>query len=406
MSTPNTGGTAARTSLLTAGLCFLIAIFEGFDLQAAGVAAPRLGPAFQMTPAELGWFFSSSTFGLMIGAAIGGRLSDLFGRKTVLIGSITVFGAMSILTAMSTNTDMLLWMRFLTGVGMGGALPNLVALTNENTPPHLKNSSVGLLYAGMPTGGALASFTAMFGGPEAWQIVFHVGGIAPLVAIPILLWALPESTQLAAAKQVHAGGNRGIGFALFGDGRALRTSLLWFAFFFALLTMYLLLNWLPKLLEAKGLARGDTFYVQMAFNLFGAMASITTGVLMDRLGLSKVVIVSFIATAVALFLLANVPPVVTTAVLIGALVGATISATQALLYAVAPNNYPTEVRGTGVGAAVTVGRLGSAAGPLLAASLIGAGWNAQGVLTMLVPVILIAGVAAFALVGLMRKKGL
>jgi MFS transporter, AAHS family, 3-hydroxyphenylpropionic acid transporter len=394
--------------MITTWLCFLIATFEGFDLQAAGVAAPRLGPVFRMTPEQFGGFFSSSTLGLMIGAAIGGRLSDRVGRKTVLTASIAVFGLMSVLTGMSNSVDMLLLMRFLTGVGMGGALPNLIALANENAPPGKKNFSVGLLFAGMPAGGALASLTATFGDDQAWQTVFYVGGVAPIVAIPLLLWKLPESAQLSQARHQAvspgSGSRSGYVFALFGDGRAPRTLLLWSSFFFTLLTLYLLLNWLPRLLEARGLDRTETFYVQMVFNVFGAIACVATGFLMDRLGLSKVIVASFVLTAASLYVLSDVAPALGTALLIGSLMGATMLSAQAILYAVTPNNYPTEVRGTGVGAGVTVGRLGSTAGPLLASALLASGRTVEQVLLVLVPVILFAGAAALALAGVMHRQ--
>ncbi|MEO7775685.1 MAG: 3-(3-hydroxy-phenyl)propionate transporter MhpT [Steroidobacteraceae bacterium] len=398
----------SRTSIITVALCYLIAVFEGFDLQAAGVAAPKLGPAFQMAPAAMGWFFSASTFGLMLGAGFGGRLSDRFGRKSVLIFSVAVFGSMSVLTGLAPNVDSLLLARLFTGVGIGGALPNLVSLVAENSKPSRKNTSVGLLYAGLPSGGALASLTAAVSSAESWQTVFFVGGIAPLIAIPLLMFVLPESHQLTAVKQAQATqGARlrvGYGVALFGDNRAPRTILLWLSFFFALLTMYLLLNWLPTLLVNRGLSRPDASYAQLSFNLLGALASMTTGILMDRMSLSKVVIVSFGAAGVSLWLLSNVTPVFATAVAVAGFVGIAMCATQALLYAVAPSNYPTEVRGTGVGSAVAVGRLGSAAGPLLAAALLGSGKAPQDVLLLLVPIIIAAGLLALVLVGLMRRN--
>jgi AAHS family 3-hydroxyphenylpropionic acid transporter len=395
----------SRTSIITVALCYVIAVFEGFDLQAAGVAAPQLGPAFQMTPGAMGWFFSSSTFGLMLGAALGGRLSDRFGRKSVLIFSVGVFGAMSVFTGLAPNVEVLLLARFLTGVGIGGALPNLVSLVAENTPPSRKNTAVGLLYAGLPSGGALASLVSVFGSSDSWQTVFFVGGIAPLMAIPLLMFVLPESQQLQAAKQAHAGQleRAGYGFALFNEQRANRSLLLWASFFLALLTMYLLLNWLPTLLVSRGLSRADASLVQLSFNVLGALASMSTGLLMDRVPMSRVVIGSFGAAAVSLWLLSNVAPQLGVAMAVGGFVGIAMSATQALLYALAPSNYPTEVRGTGVGSAVAIGRLGSAAGPLLAGALLASGKAPQDVLLLLVPIIIVAGIGALLLVSLMKR---
>jgi AAHS family 3-hydroxyphenylpropionic acid transporter len=398
----------SRTSIITVALCYLIALFEGFDLQAAGVAAPRLGPAFHMAPAAMGWFFSSSTFGLMLGAALGGRLSDRFGRKTVLIFSVGVFGLMSVFTGLAPSVDALLLARFLTGFGIGGALPNLVSLVAENSKPERKNTAVGLLYAGLPSGGALASLVSAYGGADSWQTIFFVGGIAPLVAIPLLIFVLPESQQLQAAKQAHAGtpARAGFGFAVLGEGRAARSLLLWAAFFLALLTMYLLLNWLPTLLVSRGLSRPDASMVQLSFNLLGALASMSTGLLMDRVRLSGVVIVAFGAAAASLWLLSIVPAQLVMAMAVGGFVGIAMSATQVLLYALAPSNYPTEVRGTGVGSAVAIGRLGSAAGPLLAGALLSSGKAPQDVLLLLVPTILVAGLGALLLVAMMRRAGL
>jgi AAHS family 3-hydroxyphenylpropionic acid transporter len=396
----------SRASIVTVAMCYMIAVFEGFDLQAAGVAAPKLGPAFQLSPGAMGWFFSSSTFGLMLGAALGGRLSDRFGRKSVLIFSVGMFGLMSVFTGLAPGVEVLLLSRFLTGVGIGGALPNLVSLVAENTKPSRRNTAVGLLYAGLPSGGALASLVSALGsGGDSWSTVFFVGGVAPLLAIPLLMFVLPESQQLEAVKQAHGGRleRTGYAFALLGEQRAGRSLLLWGAFFLSLLTMYLLLNWLPTLLVSRGLSRADASLVQLSFNVLGALASMTTGLLMDRADLSKVVMGSFGAAAVSLWLLSNVAPQLVVAMAVGGFVGIAMSATQALLYALAPSNYPTEVRGTGVGSAVAIGRLGSAIGPLLAGALLAAGKAPQDVLLLLVPIIVTAGVGALALVAMMRR---
>jgi AAHS family 3-hydroxyphenylpropionic acid transporter len=389
------------TSVVTVALCYFIAIFEGFDLQAAGVAAPNLGPAFGLRPDQMGLFFSMSTFGLVVGAAIGGRLSDIFGRKAVLIGSIAAFGAMSILTALSPSFEFLLIFRFLTGVGLGGALPNLVALVAENTAPSRKNTMVGLLYAGLPSGGALVSLVSLVGGAEAWQPVFYIGGIAPLVTVPLMLFFLPESRQLKEARAVEATGGKGFVFGLFQENRALRTLLLWVAFFLSLLTMYILLNWLPTLLVGRGLTKPQASVVQTSFNIFGALASLLTGVLMDRMSFRTVVAISFGTAAAGLVLLAVAPAEAALSVVVGGIVGATMSMTQAMLYALAPANYPTAVRGTGVGSAVAAGRIGSAVGPLTAGAILAGGAAPQEVLGVLIPIIAVAGVACFVLTLLM-----
>lgn len=401
MAQPGRGAAAGgETSILTVALCFCVAVFEGIDLQAAGVAAPKLGPAFHMSPGQLGWFFSASTFGLMLGAAVGGRLSDRFGRKAVLIGALAFFGLLTVATALSPSVTWLLTNRFLTGVGLGGALPNVLALTAENTAPNRRNTAVGALYGGMPTGGALASLVSVFGASGDWRLVFYLGGFAPLLLAPVLYFLLPDSRELNRAKQAAGAEGlhpRSVGFALLGESRAARTILLWVAFFLSLLTMYVLLNWLPSLMVSRGLSRPSASWVQMAFNVCGALASAVTGMTMDRLPLNKVVFGSFLLAAVGLVVLWLAPVALAISVVVGGVVGATISATQALLYSLAPATYPTQVRGTGVGAAVAVGRLGSAVGPLLAAALLGSGGSPQQVLMVLIPIILCGGAAALIL---------
>jgi AAHS family 3-hydroxyphenylpropionic acid transporter len=403
---PAAGG-VQTTSLITVLLCYFVGIFEGFDLQAAGVAAPKLGPVFHMTPGQLAWFFSASTFGLMVGAAIGGRLSDRFGRKRVLIAAIAAFGLMSVANALAPNVEALLITRFLTGVGLGGALPNLVALVAENTAPATRNTWVGSLYAGLPTGGALVSLVSLLGGASDWHIVFYIGGLAPLLAVPLLIFFLPESRALQAVRAAGSAAADKVGFvtALFSEGRTGRTLCLWAGFFLSLLTMYVLLNWLPTLLVSRGLTRPQAALVQVSFNVFSAFASVGTGMFMDRAPLRTVVATSFVCAALGLVLLWLAPAVIGVSLIVGGVVGATMSMTQALLYALAPTTYPTSVRGTGVGSAVAVGRLGSALGPLLAGALLGSGNPPQVVLMVLIPIIIVAGIGAFAVAMLMGPAG-
>ena len=382
------------TNPLAVAACTLVAVFEGIDLQAAGVAAPKLVPALGLKPADLGWFFSASTFGLMLGAAIGGRLSDRFGRKPCLLASILLFGLLSILTGLSNDLDQLIVTRFLTGVGLGGALPNLLALVAENTRLDRRRAAVGILYAGLPCGGALASLVSYFGSdPSDWRMIFHLGGVLPLAALLPLAKVLP-----AGSLQIAENGRGGFAEAAFGERRTGTSLILWGGFFLALLAMYLLLSWLPSLLIGRGLARPDAALVQMAFNLFGAMGSVATGQIMDRAGRRAPVVAGvFGAAAGAVALAALLPVSLGLSLAVGAVLGATVSGTQALLYGLAPTLYPRRVRGTGVGIGVAAGRLGSAAGPMLAGLLLATGLLPAQILLSLVPVLAVSGIAALFL---------
>jgi AAHS family 3-hydroxyphenylpropionic acid transporter len=381
----------ARTNPIAVAACTLVALFEGVDLQAAGVAAPRLAPALGLKPADLGWFFSASTFGLLVGAAIGGRLSDRFGRKPCLLVSVLLFGVLSILTGLSGDLGQLVATRFLTGIGLGGALPNVLALAAENTRPERRRAAIGILYAGLPCGGALASLVSYLGSdPSDWRMIFYVGGLLPLAALLPLAKALPAGGAPAAET-----GRSGFAEAVFGGGRTGASVTLWVGFFLALLAMYLLLSWLPSLLIGRGLARPDAALVQMAFNLFGAIGSIATGQLMDR-GARRAPVVAgvFAAAAVSVAMASLLPVSPGISLAVGAALGATVSGTQALLYGLAPILYPRRVRGTGVGVGVAAGRLGSAAGPLLAGLLLATGLAPAQVLLSLLPVLAASGLAA------------
>jgi AAHS family 3-hydroxyphenylpropionic acid transporter len=192
--------------------------------------------------------------------------------------------------------------------------------------------------------------------------------------------------------------------ALFGEKRAVLTVILWASFFLALLTMYLLLNWLPSLLVSRGLSRPEASIVQVAFNVVGALGSALTGLMMDRTHRSLVVLGAFGATALALVFLAGIPATLSMSILAGALIGGTVSGTQAIMYALAPMLYPKAIRGTGVGVAVAIGRAGSAVGPLLGAALVGAGRTPSQVLLALLPIIALAGLGALAIVWIQKAQ--
>jgi AAHS family 3-hydroxyphenylpropionic acid transporter len=208
---------------LTVFLCFLGAICEGFDIQAAGVAAGGLIRVFRPTPHTLGLFFSASGLGLLLGALVGGRVSDLMGRKPVLVASITAFGIFSFLTSLAPDMNSLIAARFLTGLGLGGAMPNLIALAADSSTSKSRTANIAAAYVGMPFGGVAASLVIFLIPLDAWRLVFQIGGAAPLIIVPLMIWLLPR--RKPAALKVAAGTwvAPNMARALFGNGRAPRT---------------------------------------------------------------------------------------------------------------------------------------------------------------------------------------
>jgi AAHS family 3-hydroxyphenylpropionic acid transporter len=383
--------------------CCLASLAEGVDLQAPGVTMPVLGPLFHLGTGEGGGFvagflsqkslfLSMSTFGLMFGAMIGGRLSDLIGRKWVMVLSVAVFGVFSAVTAQSTNADMLLWTRFLTGLGLGGCYPNMIAIAVENVSPQRRNTAVGVLYSFMPVGGATVSLASYaLATPAHWQMIYYIGALLPLIALPGIIFGVPNHKPLKDRKEKKPS----LGFALFGEGRATRTSILWLAFLSALVTQYILLSWLPSLLISKGLPKPDASLAQLAFNVFAVPGAIITGILIDRPGRSTTTALAFLSVIIALGVLAVAPATLSVSLAVAGLAGLTMSGSQAICYAMAPACYPTYVRGTGVGFAVAFGRIGAAIGPLLAGAMIGAGLPATAVLSVMAPLMVVSGICVW-----------
>lgn len=379
-------------------LCFLAAMIEGFDIQAAGVAAPKLAPALGLTPAQMGMFFSAATFGLIFGAIAGGRIADRFGRRMGLVLALLAFGVFSIATAFVSGFTELAVLRFLTGVGLGGALPNLVAIAAEAAPPERRGSAVAIMYAGIPLGGAVASLVPLFGLHGGWQEVFLIGGILPLAIIPVLLLQLPD-LRVPAVMEADTARTAGAVRKIVGSGMLVSTLSLWIGFFFSLLVLYLLLNWLPALLVSRGFSPAEAGIVQIVFNVAGAGGSLLTGRALDSPHRRMTVATTFGALILALAVLAMLPANLPLTVLAAAFTGAAVIAVQAILYGLAPQCYAAAVRGTGVGLAVAAGRLGSVAGPLLAGGLVASGRSPGEVLMGIVPIAILGGLSAYVLVG-------
>ncbi len=187
-------GASKQAIIITLVLCFIFAIIEGFDLQSMGVAAPRMKAEMFLNSAEMGWVFSAAVLGTLPGALIAGRIADSIGRKKVFITSIAIFGLMSLLTPFTRDLNSLLLVRFLTGLGMGGALPIVITMVSEAVPEKYKATAVSAMYCGMPIGGVLTSVVALsLTADHEWRHIFYIGGIAPLILVPILILFLPES---------------------------------------------------------------------------------------------------------------------------------------------------------------------------------------------------------------------
>jgi AAHS family 3-hydroxyphenylpropionic acid transporter len=257
------------------------------------------------------------------------------------------------------------------------------------------------MFGGMPAGGALVSLFARMAGEHAdWRLLFIVGGALPLLIAPLVVWLLPETRPEPAPDL-----DRSLGRALFGEGRAAATLLLWSASLLSLVILHLLLNWLPLLVAAKGHSAGDGAAAALAFNVAGAVGAVALGLVADRAGVRRTMLVAYLALGAAMAAIASatgVSVILATAAVAGfALIGASY-----VLYGLAPRLYPPQVCSAAAGAAVGAGRIGSILGPLVAGGMRQAGWSAGFVLDAMVPVALAAGAAVITLTLLAKSRDL
>lgn len=389
---------AAKPRILSAGaiiaLCAAIAMLEGYDIQAMGVAAPRMMPALHLNQQQAGWALSANMIGLVIGALIGGRLADRIGRRPVLAVSVAAFGLFSLATAWANGFESLIAIRIAVGLGLGGAMPNLIAIAAEVTPLGKRTAVTTIVFCGMSLGGAASAVLARYAVGLDWRWIFILGGAAPLLLAPAVGLLLPETRADAGAGRASSA--KGVFDALFGEGRVWATLPLWVAYALSLIILYLMLNWLPLLVTAKGLAKADAPLASLAFNLSSLVGAPLMGALVDRYGVRWPMAAGYVGVVVAMSLLASASgfgPVVA----LSGLAGFFVIGVQFCLYGLSPSYYPASVRGTGAGAAVAVGRLGSIAGPLVAGYLLGGGASASQVVEAMAPVALVAGAAVVML---------
>ena len=377
----------------TIGLCFLVALMEGLDLQAAGIAAQGMAAAFELDKLHMSWVFSAGIFGLLPGAFAGGWLADRIGRKRVLMASVGLFGVFSLATALAWDINSLLVARCLTGVGLGAALPNLIALTSEVAGPRLRGTAVSLMYCGVPLGAALAALIGIADLAGGWQVVFYVGGVVPLLIVPLLGLYLPESQQF---RNVQGEAPIGVVQGLFREGAALPTTLIWVSYFFTLMVVYILINWLPSLVIGQGFTGRQASWVMLALQIGAAAGTLFLGWVMDRLpawALSALIYVGILVSLTALGLASHLPGMLAA----GFIAGFFATGGQCVLYALAPHFYRPSIRATGVGSAVAIGRLGAMSGPLVAGKMLALGTGTAGVMLASAPGIVIAAVAMFYL---------
>ncbi|HEX5382925.1 MAG TPA: MFS transporter [Acinetobacter sp.] len=376
--------------------CLLIIIFDGYDLVIYGVALPLLMQEWGLSAVQAGLLASTALFGMMFGAMSFGTLSDKLGRKKTIMICVAIFSGFTFLGAFASSPVEFGILRFLAGLGIGGVMPNVVALMTEYAPKRIRSTLVAVMFSGYAIGGmASALLGAWLVTDYGWKIMFFIAGI-PFVALPIIWKFLPESlmflTQKGETAQVAQivqkispeqklnaetrfvlndviAGDEAPLRALFQQGRMFSTLMFWVAFFMCLLMVYALGSWLPKLMIQAGYSLGASMLFLFALNIGGMVGAIGGGALADRFHLKPVLSIMFTVGALALILLGFNSPQAVLYTLI-ALAGAATIGSQILLYTFVAQFYPTAVRSTGMGWASGIGRIGAIVGPILTGALL------------------------------------
>jgi AAHS family 4-hydroxybenzoate transporter-like MFS transporter len=413
-------------------LCGLCLMMDGFDVQAMGYVAPEIIREWKVAPAVMGQVLSAAPFGILIGSLLFSMLADKLGRRPVLISVTLFFAGLTLLTARAGDLSQLLIIRVIAGIGLGGIMPNAVALCGEFSPKASRVTVMMVVANCFSAGAALGGFLAAWLIPHfGWRGVFYFGGMIPLIIGIVMIFALPESLQFMALHRKNLGKLRhwlkkaipemplseATGFVipeqpkkgvpivhLFHEGRGFGTLALWVINFMNLLNLYFLANWLPAVARDSGYAPRTAVLIAATLQLAGTLGAFLLGWMVHKAGFVPVLATGFTIAAINIYLIGQPGHSVATMFVVVALAGVGIVGGQAGVNALAATYYPTDLRSTGVGAGLGVGRTGAIAGPAVAGYLIGMQWtNDKLFLTAAIPA-LISAVVIVGMRGVLKPQ--
>lgn len=415
----------------------LMMMLDGYDLSVMGIALPAVSEAWKVDPSLFKWSLSASLIGVGVGSVISGFMGDNLGRKRTLV-LMYVMGSLACLgTVTATDVpDLIVW-RFLVGVGMGGAIPNVISLISELMPAKRRPLMIVLVYSGAALGGALGSLLASVIIPAfGWTSVFYVGGLLPLLIAAMVWVVVPESPAFLIAKgrlNPHASATvlrLRPGFssaeaqrlfvgdqpahaktglvALFSEGRATSTVLIWTLFICTQAMVFFVQSWYVTLLTRSGHALDGVLRTFSLWDFGALIGGVALAWMASRISLERLLSVAYVVSAACLYALGTVRELSTLTGVVTFLTGFSVVGASFCMGALAASYYPTAIRATGVGMGLGIGRVGSIVSPILAGSALAAGWtNAQIFSAAIVP----AGIAGCAVLALsfvgrhQRKSG-
>ena len=392
-----------RFQILVLVLCFIIMIIDGFDAQAVGFVAPIISVAWDVSKASFSPVFTAGLLGMAIGALVFGALADRFGRKTIIVCCFLTFGVLTVGKALVSSILAMTVLQFVAGLGVGGAMPNAIALISEYSPAKRRSLMVTVASAGYSVGASGAGFlTARLGASYGWQATFVAGGVAALAMVPGLIVLLPDSIRmvlsdarrsrlmrilnkidrnlpvnadvaLTSSEQRLAGSPVG---HLFREGRAGMTISLWLAVFMDLLVIYYMTSWLPVTIHGVGgISVEDAAIAAALFSAAGLFGAPIVGLLMDWFGPARMLALSFLLASACIAAIGSFASSHLELKIIVFLAGFFSVGAHLGLSALAGELYPTFMRATGVGWALGIGRFGSLISPALGGLLLAWQWQ-------------------------------
>ena len=419
-----------RYQVLVAAMCAVIVFVDGFDAQAMGYVAPALSAALDIPRGVLGSVISSGLVGMMVGALASGPAADRVGRKPVLVASALIFGVGSLITSTAQSVEALMAFRVLTGLGLGGAMPNAIALTSEYMPRGRRATAVATMMCGFSLGAAVGGFvTAAIIPRFGWQSVFVVGGVVPILIAAAAVVVLPDSIRflivrgrdeararryltriapgVALPRELSPGGDEHhsgtlVVKQLFTDGRAIPTVLIWVVYFMNLLNLYFLNSWLPTIISDAGIPVSTAIRLTSLFQVGGIGGALVLGRVLDRRFSFLVLTACYGWAALCVLLIGQAGASIPLLALTITCAGLGIIGGQNASHALSSEFYPTRMRATGVGWALGIGRIGSIVGPILGGQLLALGTGTRQVFWAAAVPAIIASIAS-ACVAIVRQ---
>ena len=383
-------------------LSWLAMFADGYEISAMSFAAPELVRQWGVAKSDFGLVFSAANFGVLFGAPLLGYVGDRYGRRVAIIIGSLIFGVFTLAMMWAANLEQMTMLRFLTGIGIGGLMPNTIALNSELAPRRWRGMLVVLMFTGVTLGSGTPGPVAGWLVPEyGWKILFLIGGVVPLIAAVVLFFLLPESVKflvrrperraelLQTARAMRpdlaltddtqfvvepspAAARSGVFLGLghiFRGGLAFITPLLWVCFATTLMANYFLNNWMPLIFESNGVTPKQAAIASTLYHVGGTVGGVIVSVLLNRFGYAAITALFLLAApAIAAIGLNGLSPALLAAV--AGMAGLAVLGAQFGNNACAGMIYPTEARSQGAGWALSIGRIGSIIGPLVGGMLV------------------------------------